>query len=465
MNAKENFVHMNPKFFNFKPLQGLVLLCFLLFSFNSFAQEEEKVEEKKEKVTKLDLKSASEQFNKYRRSSLHTMLLVDEGVPRKELVLEAFDSAPFPDKYNDHTVDGKHIPVVVPLRDTSDLFKRNDMDFSKDIEAYFAKNKTANKLVAKWFCRDENGAFNMSLIQERGFYDASVLDVSSAQATGRGTASLADAGEDLIANTFVVVNFSSFVSNEPYARIIKEKAYSLADKFGEEIGKTMKEAADSLYSQGKDGYSIWTTAYLYELVWDDYTSAVFYKNLWVSPSKMDSSRVAAFDTTDVFKLKLLGFEKSRALITGLGDNAASEEMIIKNATIKSIDAGYAKLQKKFERFRSKSVLFSVEPLAAKIGMKEGVEKNDKFEVLEQVIDKDGKMTYKKLTVIKVEKDHIWDNRYRADEGRPEEAEPAEIKLDENGNPIIVEVEEVEEWTTFKGKTKDLYPGLLIRQIK
>ena len=67
-----------------KKIIGLVLLT---VSFNLLAQE------------KTDVK--------YRRSSLHTMVVESEKFPKKEVVLNAFSNAPFPDKYNEHTIGEK----------------------------------------------------------------------------------------------------------------------------------------------------------------------------------------------------------------------------------------------------------------------------------------------------------------------------------------------------------------------
>src|SRR3954463_14275533 len=41
---------------------------------------------------------------KYRRSSLHLILLESEDFPRKEVVMKAYHEAPFPDKYNNHSI-------------------------------------------------------------------------------------------------------------------------------------------------------------------------------------------------------------------------------------------------------------------------------------------------------------------------------------------------------------------------
>lgn len=439
---------------------SLISLSIVGVSQHSFAQTEEIKEKEKKESGKIDATDKSTAAIKYRRSSLHTMIIEDAKLPKIDIILKTFNEAPFPDKYNDHTVDGKSFNLY-DYKDTTavvageELSKKEqkaaDKDMSPEINKYFTDSKTANKIIAKWFSRKENGAFDMSLIEERGMYDASAQDIAVASSTARGDAMLADAGEELLPNTFVVVNYSKFVSNEPIALAIKNSTYALAASKPGAFKEIAEKAADVLYNKTKDGYSVWTTAYLYQINWNDSTSAVFYQNYWMDDSKIDPAKKEAFDNADLFKLELLGFQKASILISGLGANAKDEDMIIKNATLKSIDAVYAKLQRKFEKFRTKTPLTGVDPLTAKIGLKEGVENGDKYEVLEQTVDELGKVKYKRKGVINVEKNKIWNNKFA----------PGEEPVDEEGNPIKLDY--TLDFTTFKGG-KGYYPGMLIRQI-
>jgi hypothetical protein len=445
----------------FSRTKTLINLSLITFSVvcstqQTFAQTEETKEKEKEKKEsgKIDASDKTTAAIKYRRSSLHTMIIEDAKLPKIDIILNTFHNAPFPEKYNDHTVGEKSFNLAnymaEPVINENGKEEKADKDLSPAINKYFAESKIANKIVAKWFNRKDNGAFDMTLIQERGMYDASAQDVQLAASSSRGDAALADAGEELLPNTFVVVNYSKFVSNEAAALAVKTTAYAVAATKGA-FKEPLEKAADMLYEKTRHGYSVWTTAYLYKLNWNDSTSAVFYQNYWMDDKSVDPSKKEAFDNSNLFSLQLLGYEKASILISGLGKNADSETAIIKNATLKSIDAVYAKLQRKFEPFRTKTPLVSSEPIAAKIGMKEGLEKGDKYEVLEQTADALGKIVYKRKGVITVEKDKIMDNRYRKGE------EP----LDEEGNPIKPENEF--EYTTFKGG-KGFYPGMLIRQI-
>lgn len=434
--------------------QAVAALLVVSFSMSAQAQTEETVEKEKKESNKLDKADNKTEAVKYRRSSLHTMIIEDAKLPKIDIILNTFNNAQFPDKYNNHTIGEKSFNLATymaePVVDENGKTEKADKDLSPAINKYFTEKKVANKIIEKWFSRKDNGAFDMSLIEERGLYDASAQAISVASSSARGDAMLSDAGEELIPNTFVVVNYSKFVSNEVAAASVKATAYAVAASKGA-FKEPLEKAADMLYEKTRHGYSVWTTAYLYQINWNDSTSAVFYQDYWNDDSKLDPAKKEAFDNSTLFNLELLGFQKASILISGLGKNADGETNIIKNATLKSIDAVYAKLQRKFEKFRTKTPLTGTDPLAAKIGMKEGLEKGDKYEVLEQSTDEQGKISYKRKGVISVEKDKIMDNRYAAGE------EP----LDEEGNPI--KPENIFEFTTFKGG-KGYYPGMLIRQI-
>jgi len=417
--------------------------------------ENKKTKQKKDsgKIKKTDKNSA---VVKYRRSSLHTMIIEDEKLPKKDILLKSFYDAEFPDKYNNHTVGDKSFKLseyfVKPLIVEGEK-KKKRINYDPTIEKYFKDNKVANSIVAKWFGRNEQGAFNMNLIGERGAYDASAQDAVVASSTERGISALSDAGEELIPNTFVVVNYSKFISNEVAAKAVKDIAYdAVKDKpEGDLVRDLAEKLADKVYEKTKDGYSVWTTAYLYQLTWNDSISSIFYNDLWIDESSLDPAKKEAFDKSDLFQLELLGFERAKALITGSGKNSGTDTLIIRDATNKSINSVYNKLQRKFESFRTKTPLYSANPLGAKIGLKEGLEPGDKYEVLEQSIDETGKVKYKRKGVIKVNKKGIWNNMYNA----------GEKPVDENGDPI--KLQENLEYTLFKGG-KGYYPGMLIRQI-
>jgi len=413
---------------------------------------------------------------KYRRSSLHTMIAETEKFPNKEVVVNAFNTAPFPDKYNNHVIGAKSFdPAQYPLtkEEIAGLFKEKSKAgkfassalssstditidtaarmLSSQIKKYFDQNKIANQLVAKWFNRQADGTFDMSLIQERGSYNASEMEANIAKGAARGVSSLADAGIELIGNTFVVVSRFNFVSNEVVARVVRDAAYLAANQAKTPMLQTAAiKAADAAYDKAKEGYSVWATAFLYKLVWNDSIEAIFYNDLWMDKTNPDPKKKEAFDKSDLFSLEFVGDEKATGLVLFSLKEKRTEAQIIEIATIRTIDAVFAKLQKKYDVFKTKTPLLTGNPITAKIGLKEGLEGGDKFEVLEQTQDpKTGLTKYVSKGTITVDEKSIWDNRYNAgDELTATGADP-KTALDR---------------TTFKGGTK-FFSGMLVRQVK
>jgi hypothetical protein len=386
---------------------------------------------------------------KYRRSSLHTILIESENFPRKESVIKAYNAAPFPEKYDNHSIGEKSFDPK-KYGATKEL---SEDEMAVVVTKYLKDNKIGNKLVAKWFDRKANGFFDIDLISQRGLISASFTDIKTAEASAEGKALLQTAGLDLINNTFVVVSKMKFYENEPVARAAREAALVAAGKLGMAILRDKAvDVAYKAYDKAKEGYSVWTTSYLYKLKWDDATSNTFYQDLWIDASTDGNvaEKKANFDKSELFQLELIGSENSTSMVTFSLSEKRTEAQIINLAVTRNVDNVYAKLQKKYDVFKTKVPLFTGNPLTAKIGMKEGLEGGEKFEVLEANMDpKTGIIEYKKKGTIKVDKNLIWDNRYN--DGFPITDETgAEVKNPLNG-------------TTFEGGSK-FYPGMLLRQV-
>jgi hypothetical protein len=407
----------------------------------------------------------------YRRSSMYTLMLDDAGLVKADTIKRSFEVSPIPDKFNDHNLAIRtFVPNDYPISPEERLSKNQNLgrtigkslinhvsgglvdttdaaDLPLKIEKFFNANRVANGLVAKWFNRDENGNFNMDLVAERGQYDASEMQAGVAKATVRGKSILADAGEELIGNTFVVVSRFNYIDKAEVMQAAK-RGLSLIEKYGGQYAQIGAQIGGLVADVASKGYVIQSTSYLYKLVWNDTIAADFYENLWNDADFHAPERIQTFDTTDIFKLQFIGYDKAWADVQSTIFTTKSEDDLIRIATIKAIDAVIAKLQKEHDVFKTKTPLYTVDPLTAKIGLKEGLEKGDRFEVLEQTIDKDGRTKYVRKGVIRVESP-VWDNRYMAGE-----------ELEASGKSL----DKVASSTSFKGPGR-FYPGMLVRQIK
>lgn len=134
---------------------------------------------------------------KYRRSSLYSMMINHEGREFGDEIKDVFLKIPVPDKYNNHDLS-----VKVIYTSEKKLDKNHE-----EIDEFIRNNGIASRMVGRWFNRDYmTGICDVELVKERGLYNASELDKALASKTQRGNALLEDAGEDLIGNTFLIVN-------------------------------------------------------------------------------------------------------------------------------------------------------------------------------------------------------------------------------------------------------------------
>ena len=440
--------------------------------------------------TSINVYSQANDEIKYRRSSLHLMMMDDAKLPEKDIILNTFNNYPFPEKYNNHKIDIIKIPNF--LTDDAEeakeeqkaqkkADKENDVKLTdeqkerrklikslkgadKTIEKYFNENKIANKMVAKWFNMQANGTMDFDLIGERGQYDATALDVKKADMMSKSiNTQLQDAGVELIDKSFVIINKFRFISNEIAAAIAYEIAKTtLANMKAEnKMQQTLKDVfakkSKQLYEKARKGYSVSTQAILYKLNWSDSVQSIFFNEYFLPADYIstlnDSLRkieIDKFNNTDLFQLELIGMEKQTIRVMNLTSEDLNKQQIVGEATRRTMNKVYAKLQKEYDVFKPRMPLLtaSKKDCTAKIGMKEGLEGGEKFEVLEKDVDKDGLTIYKKKGIIKVNKKQVWDNQFYA--SKPPEKESKK-------GPITA--------TGFKGCKNSFYKGMLIKQIK
>ncbi|MDR2919183.1 MAG: hypothetical protein LBV72_07460 [Tannerella sp.] len=415
-------------------------------------------------------------INQYRRSSLYTIIIDDEGLMERskaEIIKKTFIETPLPEKFNDHNLAARSVvpkdyPVtsaeIAAVKDTKPddgSEKKEEKDDAYKLPAvmmkYFIQNHIAQDLIAKWYDKSSTydpatfSFFDMDLIKQRGLYDASEFDKQMADKSTRGINMLADAGEDLVNNTFVVAIRFNYINKEEVGKKVSSTTSKIAGALGGKagkIGRTTEKAVNTTTDVAARGYMVKATAFLFQLDWTDEVNAVFYQDYYNAPD------LAEFYESDKFRLKYIGSVSDWSDVQSTKFSKKTEAELVHRAAVRSIDEVIAKLQKKYEPFRTKTPLLTTEPeVTAQIGMKEDVEDGDKFEVLEKNMDPEtGKITYKRVTTLKAEKGKIWDNRYAADEEQAENAEQGE------GAVQTIKA------TTFSGGNKNIYPGMLIRQI-
>jgi len=400
----------------------------------------------------------------YKRNSLATILVYH---PEDEFginIHDAYLALPMPDKYDDHSLEWRILDnsQVTGVRRnqkglnkaeyghplTNDEIKKNALY----IEDLLNVAQVGKAMVAKWFNMDSLGACNTSLIQERGQYNASDVDVELALQTIRGVNALSDAGLELINHTFVLVNDITYVTAEQEAAAAKASMAVIGGIFDALVGGNAGRqlaAASGAIADSFTGFNVKTHSYLYELEWNDSIAAIFYKYHY--SSKPDSIKLQAFlnDYTS-FRVKYVAHEyeyDKKSTLKGKYDRSE----LVKTICARSVDKNIVALGKVYEEFKVKSPIYSrledqngrISGYTAKIGLKEGVTESSKFQVIQRITNPDTqKTTYKYVATVQPVKGQIWDNRYNA---VLEKEEGSELKF-----------------TTFK-KTAggDIYPGMLL----
>lgn len=402
---------------------SIVFLCMIMTFFNTAYAQEDDV--------------------KYRRSSIYSLLINHTEQKYSSEIKEAYLQIPVPDKFNDHELSVKVLEM------NEKLSKAGSEKENPVITEFLEKNKIASRMVGKWFNRDSyTGVCDMELVKERGLYNASEFDKQLAARSARGLAQLQDAGEELISNTYVIVNDIRYVDKNKKAKtaggVLKALGSLASVVTGVDVTGITDNVGDMINSI--KGFSVRINTFLYKLEWDEEQANLFYQEQYTA--KPDESKRENFENArSNYKLKYVGKVESRGgSVSFLGIKEDQPIMMVRKACQRAIDENIVDLQREYEEFRTKTPLLSVEPLTAYIGMKEGVTEKTKFEVLETIELEDGSHKYERVGVIEPIPNMVWDNRFMAAE---EGAKGAGLGF-----------------TTFrKVSGKDFSKGMLIREIK
>lgn len=409
---------------------------------------------------------------KYKRSSLYSVLLSHSGLAFSDQIESAFHSVPIPDKFNDHNLKTRTFEsTAVKARHDG---KEKMTDNMADIDRFVTDNRIPAELVAKWFDRDPvSGGFDMALIQERGFYDASKVDINAAEVSGRGLAVLGDAGEGLIGNTFMLVNDITYVDKGEVSKGVASGITVVAGLAGlflgsKEIMDAGKSVADA--AQEIDGFTVNITSYLYRLVWDEETMGAFYKQYWFPAGVENPERREAFDNSGEFRLEYIGRTRtSAAILSSRSFSTLTKQEQMVKACARAVDKAIVELQRQYDEFKVNVPIYKVaenrKTVEVKIGLKEGINEKSEFEILAPVEDEKGRIRYNSVGRLKPVPGEIWDNRFGAlEEAQMLEAAKAAGERVKGGEVDLKSASLTA--TTFKvlGGSNQIYPGCLIREV-
>ena len=415
------------------------------------------------------------------------MLKLNEPCPKDEYK-EAFDimSATFDtinfaktyERYNDfslteRTLDLSKLPTVTQEemdaigkeskleQITNDILREqglknalSEYEYAARLLKYFDQNKFAPKLIAKWYNKPgtEIGKTDFDddlvTIYELGVKGLSKEAIDNAKATENLISMAKGSTNKLLSNTYVCVNRYGYMdAKEAIAISTAVLQASLGNNALAQVA--LKKGTDALEKRIK-GYFVRANAYLFKLDWNQDLQNKLELEYW------DKANQKKLMTDPAFKLTYIGKSSKRAPAAMSLKSSTSLDKLIARGTVRATDAAIAALQRDHEEFRPMTSLHVIDgKLAAYIGMKEGVESGDKFNVYEAVQSKEdpNMIEWKEIGTIKAGKE-IWDNR----DGSGEKFEDAATdKEDENPSAVP--------YTVFSGKPGKMGEGCMIRLAK
>lgn len=387
---------------------------------------------------------ANESGMDYRRNSLYSLMVNHTDQKYSNEIKNAFLDIETSDKFNDHDLSVKVVNINKKIKDS------NSDEESQMITDFLNTNNVGSRLVARWFNRNtKTGECNVELVKERGLYNASEFDRAMAARSQRAQALLEDAGENLIGNTFVLVNDIRYIDKSRASQAAAGAVRVLGALAKQFTGVDVTSLANSVGNMVETikGFKVKINTYLYQLEWNEETAMKFYQDHYSAVP--DEAKKQAFENDrGAYKLKFVGRVESKGNATSfMGIKESEPQVMVLKACNRAIDENIADLQSEVEAFRVKVPLSNANPIQAPIGMKEGVSRTSQFEVLEESEDPEtGKRVYKRVGVIAPVSNLIWDNRFMA--------------VEEGANNATLGS------TTFKKVSgSDFFPGMLIREIK
>ncbi|MBO7433410.1 MAG: hypothetical protein J6U13_06600 [Salinivirgaceae bacterium] len=331
-------------------------------------------------------------MKEYNRNSL-TILLVDGGKYSSDLK-EAMSTVTVPEKF-DNNMLGKRI---LPPASSSDevRLKLESMDIPKDI-------------FSKWFSRTDDGRFSMSVIHERGLYNATDADVHAASATKRGLDKLQDAGEKLIKQSYVmVVCFGDIKTMNQIYDEIDAKNRNISKTFGTKFTPVERD---------RNGYRGEAAGFLFRLSNVSEAMNDFYSNMWIFDDDAPETVAAKRQKFNDAQFHLAYVTSATASVDASQSNYVPQKSrqelfdILLNSSVDMLINGF---ENKVEQWKVRTTLYSTFPLRAKIGTKENLHVEDRYFVYEYQMDKNGQVEPTRRGVIRAKK--VINNSHVADGG-------------------------------------------------
>ncbi|MDR1225401.1 MAG: hypothetical protein LBK47_00695 [Prevotellaceae bacterium] len=323
----------------------------------------------------LSTSAVMAQEARYDRATL-SLMLVNHGDGFDSRVADVFFKIPAEDKFYHNKIGTTAVPVAKSR--SANTAGRKD-----DILAYLNKSDAGLQELKVWFNRRPNGSMDMDLIHARGEFNATDQTFRNVEATKRGREEMKDLGASLMAGTYVMVyDFA----NLSYSR--NTNGYADFHTYSSDVSLyifrigALAQAIDAIYD-------CWIEE-------EDAPAVRAEKN-----TRFDSIRVA---------MEYVGVQSKKIATRGLlsGASKTTEDELFKQLVQKGYKGVLEQLENNVAAFSVQTGVYSVAPITAKIGKKEGLRTDQRYNIYENV-QKNDKIAQVRKGVVRVGA-KITDNR-------------------------------------------------------
>lgn len=321
--------------------------------------------------------------SEYDRNAL-TIIGLKSDSPLADPIARMIDTIKITDKFYDNEIGFRTIPFnpVVSLFDKV----QQEKTFKTDMVKLLNEKKVGQAIVAKWFNRQPDGTFNTSVLKERGVYNSDDSDLSIATASKRGESAMMDAGLGLVDHSYILVlGFSNLTTMDEYytKTEAKPEAHTMNGVKGDLIGL------------------------LYKLNFNDSVSSVFFQDMWVSKTTTDSkARIARFDATTfplvpvknlIMPVQSTQYNPGQSLAP---KEQKTQTQLIRDMVNSSMRNVMNQLTFQVSEFKVKAQIYKTNPIAVKIGKKEGLGFDQRYFVFENRETRKGEKFSSRRGIIK-----------------------------------------------------------------
>lgn len=321
--------------------------------------------------------------SEYDRNALTIIGLKSENQLSEQLA-KMIDTVKLSDKFYVNDIGFRNIPYQVSIN----LFDKAQQEkiFKTDISKLLNDNKVGQGIIARWFNRQTDGSFNTEVLKQRGIYNSDDSDLSIASSSKRGESALMDAGLGLVDHSYVlVIGYSNLITMDQYYDQIKA-------------------APETRKMNGVKGDMI---GLLYKLNFNDSVSTVFFQNMWLNKNDANSkAKMATFDATTfplvpvknlIMPMQATQYNAGQPLAPKV---QKSQTELLRDMLNSSITNVLNHLTYQVSDFKVKAQVYKTNPIAVKIGKKEGLGFDQRYFVYENRQTKSGDTYSSRRGVIK-----------------------------------------------------------------